>query len=139
MKLYMAELNTVALDTALETLFKAEGRDDAKRVYELLNNAMTNTWNAANAGVEAAREAALTEAKENFELALQQQSREAAETIRAAEKIGYEKGHAAAMFAQAAERLNNEAAELSPALTEQAKREATGPDFELVEAVSDLV
>ncbi len=131
MKQFNAEMNTVAVDVALEALYGVKGRDEAKRVYELVNTIMTSMHQEGF--------------KEGFKSAEDRQERaehiaaannNTKQTLQAAERIGYEKGHAAALFAQAVGRLNAEAAEVSPALAPQ--RAAPQEESALVNAVSAL-
>ncbi len=132
MKQFNAEMNTVAVDVALEALYGVKGRDEAKRVYELINTMMANTF-ALGA---ASRDADLAQAKAEYNEAFAARSNSIGKTIQAAERIGYEKGHAAALFTQAVWRLNAEAAEVSPALAPQ--RAAPQEESALVNAVSAL-
>lgn len=134
MKQYNAELNTVAVDVALEALFGAKARDEAKRVYELINTTMQSAHALGVAEGEKGRDDLIKAAREELAAAMKQQSDEAVAVIRSAERIGYDKGHAAALFSQAVEKLNAEAAEVSPALAPQAPQEETA----LVDAVSAL-
>lgn len=112
MKQFELVMNTVAIDLALTTLFGNEARDKAKAAYDNITAALNSSF-ALGA---ASRDQHLTELKEEFEKALVQQSDEAVATIKAAERIGFDKGHAQAMFAQAAEKLNAEAAAVDKCL-----------------------
>lgn len=134
MKQYNNELNTMALDVALEALFKTEGRDNAKRVYELLNASMANVY-AAGA---ASRNDELAQDRQQLAEHITRLNAETKQTIQAAERIGFDKGHATAMFSQAVDKLNAEATAISPALAPQAPQAEASEETALVNAASAL-
>lgn len=133
MQQYKAELNTVAIDVALEALHGATGRDEAKRVYELTNRTMETVFQAGAASRDADVAAARADAHEAFEIYRKQTE----DTVRKAETVGYQKGRANAMFEMAAERLNAEATAISPALAPQVAAEAP-EETALINAASAL-
>lgn len=108
-------MNSVALDLALQVLFTSEGRDKAKVAYDLLNTTLGSVYQAGSAS----RDAELVQARDEYNEAFAARSLAHTETIKGAERIGYDKGHAAAMFAQAAEALNKEAGEIDLCLLPQ--------------------
>lgn len=119
MKQYNAELNTVAVDVALEALYGVKGRDEAKRVYELVNTVMKTSFALGAEDEKKGHLDQIINMRGEFEAALKQQSAEAVAVIKSAEEIGFKKGHAAALFGQAVEKLNADAAVVSPALAPQ--------------------
>ncbi len=112
MKQFDATMNTQALDDTLIALFGVKGRDEAKRVYEALNASMAAVYQAGRDG----RSDEVNGLAAEYVKKLEEQEAAHAVTIRDAERVGYDKGHAAALFAVAVEQMNAEAAEISPAL-----------------------
>jgi hypothetical protein len=84
MQAFNKELNTVALDVSLEALFGTKGRDDAKRVYELLNSTMVT----AHAAGLAEKDAEMKLAAEDYVAALVRAEDSAARHIAAAFRNG---------------------------------------------------
>lgn len=121
MKQFEQTMNTVALDLSLQILFTTEGRDKSKAAYDLL---VTTLGSVYAAGADS-RSDEFNNVVAQYHDAKKMDDAKVSYTIKAAEQIGYNKGHADAMFAQAAEKLNAEAAEVHPCLAPNGGRTKT--------------